>query len=125
MPGDPIKKLLFVYNADSGLMNGFFDAAHKALNPETYQCRLCELTYGTFREKSIWKRFRKEHNIPMEFLHKDEFLAQYSSKFMPQYSFPVVLELSDHEIGLFLGAEDINELHKAEELISAIRKRLD
>ncbi|WP_246019950.1 GTPase [Muriicola soli] len=124
MPRDPIKKLLFVYNADSGLMNELFDAAHKVLNPATYQCRLCELTFGNFREKATWKKFRKKSDISMEFLHKDEFLAQYSSKFMPKYSFPIVLEITDHNLEQFLGTKEINELQSTEELIGEINQRL-
>ncbi|QBA65554.1 GTPase [Muriicola soli] len=105
-------------------MNELFDAAHKVLNPATYQCRLCELTFGNFREKATWKKFRKKSDISMEFLHKDEFLAQYSSKFMPKYSFPIVLEITDHNLEQFLGTKEINELQSTEELIGEINQRL-
>ena len=31
-------KIIFVYNADSGLVNGLIDWAHKIVSPETYSC---------------------------------------------------------------------------------------
>lgn len=124
MPKDPIKKLLFIYNADSGLRNELLDAAHKVLSPGTYQCRLCELTFGTFREKSMWRKFRQNIDLPMEFLHRDEFLEKYSSKFMQAYTFPVILEVTDHEIDIFLATKDLNALKETEDLIEAIQLRL-
>ncbi|NNJ88405.1 MAG: GTPase [Eudoraea sp.] len=124
MSKDSIKKLVFVYNANSGIKNGLLDVAHKIIKPSTYECRLCELTFGTFREKSLWKKFRQDHEIEMEFLHKDEFLKTYASKFMPAYTFPIILEVSAHEIDIFMGTADLNTLTKTPELIDAIQKRL-
>ncbi|MEX0288178.1 MAG: GTPase, partial [Flavobacteriaceae bacterium] len=71
-----LHKLLFIYNANSGLGNMLLDGAHKILSPSTYECKLCDITYGAFTERKIWKAFRKESGIEMEFLHKDEFLEQ-------------------------------------------------
>ncbi|WP_372944613.1 GTPase [Muriicola sp.] len=124
MSRESIRKLLFVYNADSGLGNILLDAAHKVLNPATYNCRLCELTYGAFREKRSWKAFREESNLTMEFLHKDEFLEAYSSKFLPAYTFPIVLEVTAHDIEVFLGTGELNGLNHTDDLIREIRVRL-
>ncbi|WP_297763784.1 GTPase [uncultured Muriicola sp.] len=124
MTKDPIRKLVFVYNADSGIKNGLLDFAHKIISPRTYECRLCELTFGTFAEKSLWKKFRQDHKIEMEFLHKDEFLKTYASKFMPAYTFPVILEITAHDLDLFLGAKEMNALTETQELINAIQNRL-
>ncbi len=124
MSRDPIQKLLFVYNADSGLGNGLLDAAHKVLSPHTYSCRLCELTYGTFLEKPEWKRFRKKCDVPMEFLHKDEFRKAYASKFMPALTFPIVLEITDQEMNIFLGTRELNALEDTEDLVREIEVRL-
>lgn len=38
-------ELLFVYNADSSLFAQAKDYLHKTVSPDTYQCRLCQLTY--------------------------------------------------------------------------------
>lgn len=121
---DPIKKLVFVYNADSGIKNGLLDIAHKIVNPSTYECRLCELTFGTFTEKSLWKQFRQDHKVEMEFLHKDEFLKNYSSKFIPAYTFPIILGVTAYDMVIFMGTTELNTLNETQDLIDAIQERL-
>ncbi len=121
---ESIHKLVFVYNADSGPVNGLLDAAHKVLSPSTYACRLCELTYGSLREKRSWKAFREGLGVPVEFLHRDEFAKWYSSKFMPSYTFPIVLEVTSHDLDVFLGTKELNALTRTEDLIREIKTRL-
>jgi len=41
-------KLIFVYNADSGLLKGIKDLIHKNVSPDTYPCSLCAVTYDNF-----------------------------------------------------------------------------
>jgi hypothetical protein len=48
-------RLLMIYNADGGLVNGALDLLHKTFSPATYPCRLCEVTYGTFGMKRDWR----------------------------------------------------------------------
>ncbi len=43
---DTEKALIFVYNADSGLLNAINDGILKIVSPSTYQCSLCSLTFG-------------------------------------------------------------------------------
>ena len=74
------RKLVFIYNADSGLVNTVKDFWHKALRPSTYQCNLCQTTFGVFGAKKEWKSFIKDLGIESEFLHKDEFLEKYDVK---------------------------------------------
>jgi hypothetical protein len=40
-----MQELLFVYNADAGLVTGLLDTLHKVLSPSTYSCSLCAITY--------------------------------------------------------------------------------
>jgi len=40
------QRLLFVYNADGGLLPGLKDMFHKILSPGTYPYSLCAVTYG-------------------------------------------------------------------------------
>ncbi|WP_273567857.1 hypothetical protein [Maribacter halichondriae] len=54
-----MQKLIFIYNADSGFRNAIIDGAHKILSPNTYECNLCELTFGAFTENKVWAKFRK------------------------------------------------------------------
>ena len=71
------EKLIFVYNADSGLFNTMTDIAHKIFSPSTYNCQLCALTHSYFSMRDEWKDFLDSINIDMQFLHRDEFVAQY------------------------------------------------
>ena len=56
-------RLLFVYNADSGLFNTMADIGHKIFSPQTYSCLLCALTHGYFRERDEWRRFVDDNPV--------------------------------------------------------------
>ncbi|MDX1335126.1 MAG: hypothetical protein R3312_05025, partial [Gammaproteobacteria bacterium] len=71
------QKLLFVYNADSGLFNTLGDIGHKIFSPETYSCNLCAISHGYFSEKKEWRQFIESLPVSCEFLHRDEFLRIY------------------------------------------------
>ncbi|WJW76496.1 hypothetical protein QVG61_05250 [Thiohalobacter sp. IOR34] len=71
------RRLVFVYNADSGLFNTVSDIAHKILSPETYACRLCELTHGHFRVRREWVGFLERLDAECSFLHRDEVQKQH------------------------------------------------
>jgi hypothetical protein len=70
-------RLLFVYNADSGLFNTLADIGHKLLSPATYRCRLCTLTHGYFRERHEWRELAASLEAECRFLHRDEFRERY------------------------------------------------
>ncbi|GAB5475845.1 MAG: hypothetical protein Mars2KO_39440 [Maribacter sp.] len=118
------EKLIFVYNADSGLGNMLLDGAHKILQPSTYACSLCSLTFGAFTEKATWKRFREAHPVEMVFLHKDEFNKQYASKFGHKFSFPIVLAETRSGLEVGVTTEELNALEKTENLMDLITKRI-
>ena len=120
----PVKKLIFIYNADSGLRNVVMDSAHKIFSPSTYECNLCDITYGAFTENKIWKNFRKETDLKMEFLHKDEFAKAYKSKFATKYTFPIVLTETAMGLEVYIKTDELNELQKAEDLIDLIKGRV-
>ena len=117
------QKLIFIYNADSGIRNMILDSAHKIFSPSTYACSLCDITFGSFTENSIWKKFRKEIDLQMEFLHKDEFTKTYKSKFKPKFSFPIVLTESNNGFEVLVKTEELNEMNNATELINTIKER--
>lgn len=117
-------KLIFIYNADSGLGNMLLDGAHKILSPSTYECSLCSLTFGAFSEKSEWKKFREGNHVKMEFLHKDEFRKQYASKFGHKFTFPIVLAQTNEEFEVFISTEELNNFEKEKDLIRLIQTRV-
>lgn len=113
-------RLLFVYNADSGLGNAILDVAHKVLDPATYSCSLCKLTYGTLREKVSWKRFREASSIPMAFLHKDEFSHEWGEEQGVKYSFPAIFLQKGNTIDLLVGNEELDAMASVQELIQRV-----
>ena len=117
-------KLIFVYNADSGISNAIKDCLHKLLRPKTYPCKLCDLTYGVFSERKRWKRFRKENNVKMVFLHADEFYGQYRSKFLPKFEFPIVLIQQAQDLEIFIDKPTMNGCRDLDEFISLVESRL-
>ncbi|UCD62080.1 MAG: GTPase [Flavobacteriaceae bacterium] len=116
-------RLIFIYNANSGWRNALLDGAHKALSPNTYQCNLCDLTYGVTKERKAWKKFREENKWSMEFLHKDEFKKEYASKFGHKFKFPIVLIGLKDQLQVFISTTELNALKNMEALIDLINKR--
>lgn len=123
MKDEKLQKLIFIYNADSGLRNVIMDGAHKMLSPSTYACKLCEITFGAFTENTIWKKFRTSTDLVMNFLHKDEFKKQYASKFGYKFTYPIVLSESENGLEVFIKTEEMNDLTSPEELIELIYNR--
>ena len=111
-------KLLFVYNANSGKLNSLFDIGHKLLSPSTYQCSLCALTHNTFKENTIWKKFREESQFQMEFYHKDEFEAKFTSV---KLNYPTILKLENNEFTTVLTPDVLNEISSVEALIEWLK----
>ena len=118
------EKLIFVYNANSGARNALFDGMHKVLSPSTYQCSLCDLTYGVVSENRVWKKFRQGSDHKLVFLHEDEFAKKYASKFGYKFTFPVVLVENENELELFIATEELNQLSTARQLVTLVDKRL-
>ncbi|CAM3296617.1 GTPase [Zobellia roscoffensis] len=124
MKDSDIQKLVFIYNADSGLKNSLLDSAHKILSPSTYDCNLCDITFGVFTENKVWKDFREKTNLDMEFLHKDEYRKQYASKFGNKFTFPIILAQTNDDLQIFVGTEEMNAIKNSESLVEVIQKRV-
>lgn len=114
------QKLVFVYNADSGMANAFLDSLHKLFNPQTYQCNLCALTHNAFNESEVWKHFRKHANIEMKFLHRDEFRAQFKNV---NFELPFIFSYENGAINQVVEAETINSLKTVEDLITLVQEK--
>ncbi|WP_026933595.1 hypothetical protein [Christiangramia echinicola] len=120
-----MKKLIFVYNADSGKLNALMDSLHKVVNPSSYSCKLCELTYGAIEEKKVWKNFRENLDVDTEFLHRNEFQKLYASKFGYKFEFPLILAQTDKGLEVFLSKNEFSEIYYLEELIDIIQTRME
>ena len=113
---------MFVYNANSGAINALLDAAHKIVRPETYQCALCDITHGVFKEKELWLRFRESVKTPLEFLHRDEFLKAYKSKWLPKYEFPIVLAVTEDGFEVVISKDSFVLIESPEMLIEQVNE---
>lgn len=112
-----MKKIIFVYNAESGIANSILDIGHKILKPDTYSCNLCSLTFGVLTENTKWKNFRKSSDSELEFLHKDEFERIYEER----KNYPTILKLDDNnELEELVSKEKLNKINNIEELIQLI-----
>ena len=110
--------LLFVYNADSGKLNALLDTAHKIVSPSTYNCQLCQLTYGLVNEKQGWKQFREQLQDDVLFLHRDEFEKQYHQKL----KYPFLAKVENENIKVLLSAEEMSAIEDTEALIERVRQ---
>ncbi len=115
-------KLVFIYNADSGLVNTVKDFWHKALRPSTYQCNLCQTTFGVFGAKREWKSFINDLGIDSEFLHKDEFLERYDVK---DAKYPSAYILKNGNLSIFITQEEMNEVKSLTEMEELVTSKLN
>lgn len=116
------KKLVFIYNADSGLINAVKDYFHKKRSPETYQCNLCMQTFAAISMKKDWKNYVKNLDIPAEFLHKDEFEKKYDVK---DAKYPSAYFKNGSSMKLFISQEEMDAITSLEELKDLVSKKLN
>lgn len=115
-------KLIFVYNADSGLINGLRDLIHKNLSPGTYQCSLCAVTYDNLGMRREWRQFVGRLGREVEFLHRDELAEKYAVRDVP---LPAVFEFhATHGPRLWLDAEQMNSCKSLGDLMRLVHQNL-
>ena len=114
--------MIFIYNADSGLINTVKDFFHKAFKPETYECNLCAVSFGNFSMKRKFKSFINEDlEYKSEFLHRDEFEKQYPNV---DATFPSVFVKNGDELKLLISSDDLNALKTQQQLIKLTKTRV-
>lgn len=113
-------KLIFVYNADSGLFNLLADAAHRVVRPSTYPCKLCAVTYTFTGMRSEWREFVQLLDHPVEFLHRDELTTRYGIADVPVSA---AFVNQGGRTRLWISAEDINGCRSLEDLKLLVSER--
>jgi hypothetical protein len=116
----PTRRLIFVYNADSGFFNMLSDVARKLLSPETYHCKLCALTYSPFAIRTEWRGFLAGLATECRFLHRDEFAHEYP---LMEIALPAVLCESDAGVTLCVEAATLEKCDSLEGLKGLITTR--
>jgi hypothetical protein len=112
--------LVFVYNADSGLVNTLLDIGHKIVSPKTYSCNLCALTHSTFSMRDEWKQFVAQLDCPMEFLHRDELAGRYGLRDVP---LPAIFLKTETGLQPWIGQEEINRCRSLDDLKRLVEQK--
>jgi hypothetical protein len=114
-------KIVFVYNADSGVFNLLSDIAHKMFSPATYACNLCAVTHSNFGLRAEWKEYLDSLENPLEFLHADEFKDKYKFE---NAKLPAIFIEENGSLKPIASAAQINASKSIEDLKSIINKEL-
>ena len=104
------------------LMNAVKDYFHKKRSPETYQCNLCMQTFSGISMKKDWKSYVNNLDIPVEFLHKDEFEKEYDVK---DAKYPSAYLKNGSNMKLFISQDEMDEIKSLEELKDLVNKTLE
>jgi len=112
--------LVFVYNADSGLVNTLLDIGHKIVSPQTYSCNLCALTHSTFSMRDEWKQFVAHLDCQIEFLHRDELSERYG---LHDVALPAIFLKIPTGLQPWIGQEEINRCHSLAELKQLVESK--
>jgi len=113
--------LVFVYNADSGVVNTLLDIGHKIFSPHTYSCRLCAITHTTFSMREPWKSFLQGLGVAVEFLHRDEFMQRYA---LQHTALPAIFRKTEARLEEWISREDINKCQSLADLEQLVEQRL-
>jgi hypothetical protein len=116
-----MERLLMIYNADSGLVNGALDLLHKTFSPATYACRLCDVTYGPLGMKRDWRATIEALPLPVTFLHRDEWRAAFPGD---QTALPTILLEADRRLSILVSAEDFAAIRSLEALKTLLVARV-
>jgi len=115
-------KLVFVYNADSGVFNTLSDIAHKLFSPDTYECNLCNLTHGYFQAREEWMTFLNDLDADIEFLHRDEYMRSFAKdNENTDVGLPAIFVKDQDELKLWIDKEVINKMSSTDDLMEMIR----
>lgn len=114
--------LIFVYNANGGLLSALGDAVHKLASPATYPCSLCALTYGAVSKRPAWRAFLARVGLSALFLYRDEFRADLDTRDLP---LPAILLGDDGPAPeVLVSAAELDALPDLASLIALIEARL-
>lgn len=115
-------RLVFVYNADAGVVAGLLDLVHKTVSPATYPCSLCGVTYGPLGMKPVWRAWLEALPTASVFFHRPDFRAAFPSA--AAWPLPLVALDGGSGLRLLLSADDLTRLPTVDGLIEAIERRL-
>lgn len=117
-------KLIFVYTADSGILNAIKDLIYKNVSPETYMCSLCAVTYDNLGMKREWRQFVDQIGRQVEFIHRDELEEKYRITKVP---LPAAFThcMGEESPQLWLDAKQMDSCHSLADLKQLVTANLN
>ena len=107
-----VKQIVFIYNADSGLLSALWDSARKVVD-SPQACDLCTITHGLLAERGEWKKVDQGLGLPTQYHHRDE-LPPPIQEFLEANGVAL-------PVGRFEGADGGYELAATAEALKACR----
>lgn len=115
-------KLHFVYNVDATPVSLMMDFIHRIVDPATYPCRLCDLTYGRLIKKKSWRDFVATLPVPSEFHLRAGFRRAHPG--LADEDLPAVfVERADGAVEVLISAAELREIETLTGLERLVRLR--
>lgn len=115
-------KVIFVYNAQSGLFSALSDYVHKIVSPSTYECQLCAVTYGNLGMRSKWASYVESLPAQVIFTYRDK--LRDNQPLMKNAELPAAFVLKGGETTLAVSAQDMNACQTEDDMIALCTKQL-
>ncbi|MDX1333467.1 MAG: hypothetical protein R3252_10590 [Robiginitalea sp.] len=121
---DSAGALVIVWNADTGWQNALMDSLHKVISPQTYSCKLCQLTHGLAGPRTEWSTFLKTIDRPVAAYHRDEFQGSFIAEQLPGLELPAVLIHASEKWQILLSRDEIAQFEDLEALLGELKHRI-
>ncbi len=115
-------RLVFVYNANAGLLAGALDSIHKTLSPDSYACNLCALTHGLITMRPQWRQWLKQLPVEADFYHRPDFRLAFPK--LAGEPLPLVGKVEQGRFTMLLDADALGKLDNVDQLVAALRAKL-
>jgi hypothetical protein len=117
----PQDRLILIYNANGGILNGAKDTIWKVLSPSTYPCSLCALTFGWVSMHGAWRRFLDSLPQTKVFHHKDDYAPAFPDL---DIALPaILLAEGDAPPKILVSAAELDALPDLNALIALVQAR--
>lgn len=121
-PGAQVRRIIGVYAADGTVWGEVSYWIGARLGRA--HCSLCDITHGTFREKSAWRTCRDTVPVPVEMYHRDD--QPDTVRSATGGAEPVVVAETDNGVVVLLGPDAVTACDASPEaLVAAIRTAVD
>lgn len=114
--------LVFVYNAEAGVLNGIMDSAHKFFSPATYACDLCAITHGLTRMKPEWRAWLQQSGLDVQFYHRSDFRRDWPAA---DIALPAILIRESDRLRPIISASDLAQISDVGQLVALLEARCD